>query len=190
MKLDNVSISNIHNVVRKIKTGAPLDMFCIDDTEGEILNDDDRLLSLVRAVEERLNIPQRLAMEIHDPNYKPLSNNDLKAAAEIFMYLIPCPNLWFRFWSEFYKNLFLTQSTDQIILTLNRMMKITGTQAKDGNIRAEKLLKKITTKLSLSYEEIQRLAIPEELTYVKMEHKPANITISDIGNVQVCLTLG
>ena len=125
-----------------------------------------------------------MVMELNNPYYKPLSKKDFEGAAESFMYLITCPNLWFKFWSEFYKNIFLTQSIDQIILTLNRVMKTTGSQLKDGNIRAEKLLKKITAKLSLSYEEIQRLALPEELKYGKVEHKTENITISDSGNAK------
>ena len=91
-----------------------------------------------------------------------------------------CPNIWFKFWSSFYNDLFL-QTTDKIILTLNRMMKPTGTQVKDGNIRAAKLLEKITNKLTLHYKDIQRLAQSHYMKSDIDEQKTANINISDNG---------
>ena len=64
--------------------------------------------------------------------------------------------LWFNSWTSFYTDLF-TQPADQVILTLNRMMKTKTSQDKHGRLRAVKLLKRITSLLSLQYEEIQGL---------------------------------
>ena len=84
-------------------------------------------------------------------------------AGEMFLYLNTCPDSpWFKSWSSFYKNLFLTQQVDQIILTLNRMMKTETSQDKDGKLRAEKLLKRSTRLLSLEYEMIQSLLTEKE----------------------------
>ena len=73
--------------------------------------------------------------------------------------------LWFNSWTSFYTDLFLTQSADQIILTLNRMMKTETSKdmdAKDTKARAEKLLKMSTRLLSLKYEQIQSLQPKEK----------------------------
>ena len=64
--------------------------------------------------------------------------------------------LWFNSWTSFYTDLF-TQPADQVILTLNRMMKTKTSQDKHGRLRAVKLLKRITSLLSLQFEEIQGL---------------------------------
>ena len=116
---------------------------------------DNSLLSQVKALEQKLQTES--SEEINDA----LTNEDLKTAAEMFLYLITCPNTpWFRSWSSFYTDLFLTRSADKIILTLNRMMKTETSKdmdAKDAKVRAEKLLKMSTRLLSLKYEQIQSL---------------------------------
>ena len=61
------------------------------------------------------------------------------------------------------------------------MMKSKGTEVKDGNIRAAKLMEKITNKLSLHYKDIQRLAQSHHVKSDIDEHKTANINISDNG---------
>ena len=76
-------------------------------------------------------------------------------AGEMFLYLNTCPDSpWFKSWNSFYKNLFLTQQADKIMLTLNRMTK---TKDKDGKLRAEKLMKRASRVMSLHYEQIQGL---------------------------------
>ena len=136
----------------------------------------DDMLSQVKKVEQILNI--ETSEQINDT----LTNEDLKTAARLFIHLNFCPNLWFKFWYSFYTELFQTQSTDQIILTLNRMTKLKGkgTQVKDGNMRAAKLLKRIASKISLRYKDIQRLTKKEQLNNIKEEHQ--NLNISDNGN--------
>ena len=144
IKLYNGSIDNILGVVTKIKYETPLDMSC---DNNNILSSDVRL-SLVSAMEQILQIDPLNQIEA-------LTNEELQTAAEMFIYLNSCPTKWSKSWSSFYKDLFLTQPTNQIILTLNRMMKTEASQDKDGKILAEKLLRKSAKLLSLKYEMIQ-----------------------------------
>ena len=117
---------------------------------NNILSSDVRL-SQVSAVEQILQIDP--LKQIED-----LTNEELQTAAEMFIYLNSCPTKWSKSWSSFYKDLFLTQPTNQIILTLNRMMKTK--RSEDGKLRAEKLMKRTSNLLSLYFERIQSL-LPE-----------------------------
>ena len=77
---------------------------------------DDSIMPQVKAVEQILNIES--SEQINDNK----TNEDLKIAAEMFLYLFMCPET-IKPWTVFYKDLFLTQSPDQkIILTLNRVL--------------------------------------------------------------------
>ena len=124
----------------------------LDCDNYDILLSDNEILSQVEAVERKLKIES--FAQINDT----LTNEELKTAGEMFLYLNSCPNsAWFKSWSSFYKDLLRTQSADQIILTLNRMMKTETSQDKDGKLRAEKLLKRASSLMSLNYERIQSL---------------------------------
>ena len=139
IKLNNISVDNIQSVVKMIKSKTSLDLSCTRDFLTF-----DGILSQVSRVEQKLRVVSS------DEIIASLSKEDLKIAAEMFLYLNFCPNLWFRLWSSFYRDLFLTQSADQIILTLNRMMKTMETHNnEDGSIMVKKLQTKIASKLSL-----------------------------------------
>merc|ERR1711884_546578 len=90
----------------------------------------------------------------------------------MFIYLITCPSQWYKFWYLFYSDLFLIQPVDQILLTLNRMTKIAYPQNKDGKIRAEKLLQRTASLMSLKFGEIQSLLPGKDVSYesIKTQH--------------------
>ena len=71
-------------------------------------------------------VEQKLQIESSEQIIETLTNDELKTAAELFVYLNMCPGT-IKPWIKFYKDLFQTQSPDQIILTLNRLMKGTRT---------------------------------------------------------------
>ena len=62
--------------------------------------------------------------------------------------------LWFNSWTSFYTDLF-TQPADQVILTLNRMMKTK--RSEEDKLRAKKLMRRTSNLLSLNFERIQSL---------------------------------
>ena len=146
-KLNNLSVDNIMNVVKTIKYESSLELNCY-----QTMLSDDVLLSQVKAVEQKLQI-----VMTSDQIMDAVQNDKLQKAAELFIYLNTCPDSWFKSWSSFYKDLFLTQSADKIILTLNRIMKTkTSQHEKDGKF-AEKLFKRTSKLLFLNFEKIQNL---------------------------------
>ena len=172
LKLQNGNVDKIQIVIKAIKAKTSVDRGCNNDRD--FLNDHNLFYQL-KEVEKDLRIRSSVTGKFHN-----LTNEELTTVAEMFIYLNMCPNIWFKFWSSFYNDLFL-QTTDKIILTLNRMMKPKGTQVKDGNIRATKLMEKITNKLTLHYKDIQRLAQSHYMKSDIDEQKTANINISDNG---------
>ena len=91
-----------------------------------------------------------------------MTNKDLENATKMFIYMNSCPasssdkgRLRLKNWISFYNNLFQTLPADVIILTLNRMMKASTSQNVDGQVRAKKLLKRMTSLLSLKFTDIQ-----------------------------------
>ena len=89
--------------------------------------------------------------------------DQLKSAAEMFIYLNICPGTfgldssnymeqWFKSWFTFYHDLFKTQNPSQIILTLNRLMK-----NKSDRVMNQELFKKAATLFSLKYEIFQNM---------------------------------
>ena len=78
-----------------------------------------------------------------------MTAEDLKTAAEMFIYLNMCPEA-IKPWIVFYKEIFENESPDQMILTLNRMMKGTRTpQNEFFKQLAETLFKRVTSLFSL-----------------------------------------
>ena len=66
-------------------------------------------------------LEQKLLLKASDSKHKNIDNT-LKTAAEMFIYLYTCPdkhNTWF----AFYMDVFETLSINEILLTLNRILK-------------------------------------------------------------------
>ena len=94
-------------------------------------------------------------MELSSQISDDLNGDDLKVAAELFLYLSFCPGKW-KPWFVFYKDLLQTKSPYQVILTLNRIMKVPWTpQNKHLKSLAKTLVKKMKSHLNLNLEKIQ-----------------------------------
>ena len=76
-------------------------------------------------------VEQELQLESSDQVIETMTNEELKSAAEMFIYLIMCPEAIVP-WFTYYNDLFLTKTVDQIILSLNRIMKTKSTQNMDA----------------------------------------------------------
>ena len=113
---------------------------------------------LVKVVEHKLK------MNSSDYRFANITSHTLETSFKMFTYLYVCPffqiksaapkglDKWFQLWSTFYREVFQNQSPDQIILTLNRMMK-----KRDNRIIAQKIFQKTARLLSLKYEQIQSI---------------------------------
>ena len=154
-----------------MKSEAVMDLDPCDDMH--ILKDDG-ISSLMKILEQKLQI------ESSEQINESMTKEELKTAGEMFIYLTSCPKLevdmiWFKTWSSLYTDLFLTKSADQIILTLNRLMKTEIIQDKDARVRAEKLFLRTMSLMPLKYELIQRLR-PEKNGYVFKDSEIRNGT--------------
>ena len=132
--------------VQKIKLQKSFDIPC-GGVDFKALYADSLIKSFVEDVEQLLKLtPSETVLE----NVK-----HLESAADMFLYLNTCP-AEMRPWFEFYKNLFLTQSVDNILLTLNRMTKGNKTPRNDFfKSLAQKLFKRAATLFPIHYGTIQ-----------------------------------
>ena len=139
---------NIWKVVKNIKTELSLDLEC--RLSPDLLLYDDKM-SQVNLLENQLGIQST------EVKFENIGRENLKTAAEIYIYLNTCPDS-LKPWFLFYQDLFHNQSPNQIILTLNRMMKSRRTSQNENFLKiAKTIFKEASTLLSLKYEEIQNL---------------------------------
>ena len=116
LHLTNRSVDNVLNIVKTIKLETSIDLTC------EIYN----ILKISGRLSQVKVVEQKLQIESSEQIIEALTNDELKTAAELFVYLNMCPGT-IKPWIKFYKDLFQTQSPNQIILTLNRLIKGTRT---------------------------------------------------------------
>ena len=146
--MSNSSIDKIWNVIRIIKSKVSFDLrctnyglyFCYD-----CCND-------IKPQVDALQIA--LKTNATDIRLETTTKEFLKTASEMFLYLNSCSkslNPWFLYYMDLFKN----QSPDQIILTLNRIMK-TNKNQKMMSI-TKKLFNKLNSVLSLKYQDIENL---------------------------------
>ena len=142
--------------MRRTKLETSLDIQC--DFSG--LYTDGGRLDQLQAVAEQLKpkIPDvESYIYTYDVKFTNLTFENLKNTVEIYLYLNTCSEP-LKHWYIFYKNLFETQSTDQIILTLNRMMKVPGSQQNDfSRSLAQRLLQRVASSMTLKFEEVKSM---------------------------------
>ena len=144
IKLSILSVNQIWEIAKEVKLEASLDLGC--KTFG--LYEDHEKRFQVEAFEKRTNVKSS------EQAFTNITKEDITTGVELFLYINSCPAT-LKPWFVFYKELFQTQSPDQIMLTLNRMMK------DESNIffksMAQRLFKKTSTTFSLHYEEIKSM---------------------------------
>ena len=142
-------MDNIWKVVKEIKSGSSIDITCgvtASASKKDFLYSNNFQVTQVAAVENQLNVvPTHI-------RFQNMTIEDLKNAAEMFMYLNTCIGS-LKPWFVFYKDLFKNKSPDLIILTLNRIMKGRSMEKGYFKIMAMKLLN--FWKRSVEYENKQ-----------------------------------
>ena len=99
-----------------------------------------------------------------------ISDETLKKAAKIFIYLNPCVDLM-RPWISFYKDLFQNKSPDIILLTLNRILK-TKNSKDDLHEITKKIFRKTASIFSLKYKEIRNMTTDTNVLFTKIDNNP------------------
>ena len=192
LQFNNLSKDNFWSLIKNNRVVAYDNTFKWCHYDGLFKSDDDKL-------DQVMGVEKELQTESSELRYENMTSEDLKTAAEMFIYLNLCPldnndinfhlttaqiarKLWFKSWSFFYVDLFLSQSADHIILTLNRMMKTETSQDKDDIIRAEKMLQRTSDLLSLNYEQIQSMMPGQKVRNGSVKNK--NLKIQN-GNISI-----
>ena len=89
--------------------------------------------------------------------FENMTEETLQEAAEMFIFLTSCSES-VRSWFYFYEDLFTERTQEQIIVTLNRVLKgQTTPENKDMKTIAIKLFRKVNNILSLKFTEIKHM---------------------------------
>ena len=157
--------------VKKMKTNISLDLACRQDglngDGGEPHQDISDVA--VKKLQEKLNINSS------EVRFQNITLDELKSAAEMFIYLNLCPGTLkaeFEFFDEYFKK----KTPYIIILTLNRLNKgLNNPETWFFKIIAQNLLKRIAKMLSLKYENIMSM-LPGLLNNVSSNADTSNFT--------------
>ena len=117
IKQSNVGTEELWKIVREVKIETFNDFSCSGVSHSIILKS--TINSLVNTIQQRLHMT---TWHIWD-----LGNDDLKTAAEMYIYLTICPGT-LKPWFVFFKDIFEVHSPQNILLTLNRIMKTNKNQ--------------------------------------------------------------
>ena len=148
--------------MKNLKSELSLDLEC--RLSPDLLLYDDKM-SQVNLLEDQLGI------ESTEVRFENIGRENLKTAAQIYIYLNTCPDS-LKPWFLFYHDLFHDQEPNQIILTLNRMMKSRRTSENENFLNiAKTVFKEASTLLSLKYEEIQSLNPGTRKINLKKNHE-------------------
>ena len=112
--LYSFSVANFLSAVKTVKIETSLDLSCNPSHINMLA--DEAILSEVMSLEQKLKIQS--SEQINET----LTKKEFQTVGEMFLYLIKCPTP-IKPWIAFYKDLFQTQSSDKIILALNRVIK-------------------------------------------------------------------
>ena len=138
--MENVDIGSIWIAIKRTKSDITADQLCISNSyHAAVITDN------VESVQQYLHVKSS------DDVSEQMTNETLKIAAKMFWYLNSCTKES-KPWVQFYTNLFQNSPPDQIVLSLNRILK--KGNKKFGAI-AMTLFQNLTSVLNLNYPEIQ-----------------------------------
>ena len=165
--MTNASVVKVWDVVRRVKSNPSL----LENSCGirtGVYSSDQNVLSLALAV------GYQLEAELSYDIFENISSENLETAAEMFFYLYACPTDFINKFMVFYDDLFRTQTPYQMILTLNRMIRIKSTGNNVGKAWNEKLFKKAASLFDMKYEDIQSL-LPRNQSFINEHVESQNI---------------
>ena len=150
--LNNINDNDLWKNLKKIKLEKLSKKVC---TNGQIdINGETSVKNQVKLV---LNMSGINSDSIKISPYDNMTDVILKRAANMFMYLIFCPEDT-KPWIFFYTDLFKSQHVDKIVLTLHRILKSeTSPKSAKFHLIARKLYTKITSILSFKSKHIQNM---------------------------------
>ena len=139
-------------IVKNLKVRFPLNKYCPGPVVG--FYGDIEVQENIEILEKELQI------ESSELVFENITDANLKAAAEMFLYLNSCSDIIIK-WLLLYKDLYQDKSPDQIVLTLNRILKGANThQNEEFKKIAYRLLKNTAAVFPFNYQQIDSMANP------------------------------
>ena len=170
------SEDEIWNILKNIKLSLAFDIRCSGTSyDGPIYFDLSTMKPVIEMVESQLQIeyPNKVVFVEEtgviniDQYYIPkifsnMTDSKLNTAAKMYFYTLSCPGTLMP-WFKFYSDLFQNKPPNQIVLTLNRILKGEKT-AENKSLKniAEKLFNVIATNSSFKYKDIKRMIQRDE----------------------------
>ena len=162
-------MENIWKLVKNIKSKLSFEKGCTYDGLYYCYEYENEIRPQVDELQKAL-----LTVNASDIRYQNVSRETLKTASEMFLYINSC-SMSMKPWFLFYKDLFQNHSPDQIMLTLNRIMK--SNRNKKLMSITKKLFKKLNSLLSLKYLDIENVIKGNEEANLRLD---GNKNIIDI----------
>ena len=145
----NIDSGQIWNAVKTVKAETSIDLGC--DKDGLYVTDS---IHVVKDVENKLEIQST------EEIFENMTESELRAAAEMFIYLNTCPytdesKFWFKSWLKFFTDVFAT-TPQEILITFNRLLNNENLQNKEVQI-VKKLFERSSSLFSIRYDEYQNI---------------------------------
>ena len=163
------SEEEIWKKLKNIKSGITFDKKCLGvDGLGPLYEDSADHKTIMEEVERQLEIDSANSIVYEEQTgyfsitsspaiLSSMTDAKLKTAAEMYLYILSCPGRLLP-WFMFYSDLFQKKPPNQIVLTLNRILKHDSTPENQGlQTIAEKLFNVMASNSSFKYQEIQRI---------------------------------
>ena len=150
----------IWKILKRIKHTISFEKTC----NGDLISEVSDYKPIIQNLETELQIVYPNLVYFGDVNiestpmtFTNMTEDKLKTAAEMFFYIFSCPGeslTWFKFYSDLIQN----KPPDQIVLTLNRILKAGNTVQNKGLKKiAQTLFNVIATNSSFKYQEIKEM---------------------------------
>ena len=170
---------NNHTTIWNILKNIPIEISSNNTCEYGLYHRD--IIKLhIRKIEGKLNVD---VSEHYDRDIyirKNYSYDSLQKSAEMFLYAYSCPDS-LKPWFYFYSNLFQKQSPNEILLTLNRMLKPNKNKKNKNLIAiARKLFERATTLFSLKHMEIRKLMPKSGTRSFGLNESDNNLSMSSL----------
>ena len=175
----NSSMEDIWKLVKNIKSKLSFEKGCTYDGLYYCYDYENEIRPQVDELQKAL-----LTVNAFDIRYQNVSRETLKAASKMFLYINSC-SMSMKPWFLFYKDLFQNHSPDQIMLTLNRIMK--SNRNKKLISITKKLFKKINSLLSLKYLDIENVIKGHEEANLRLDGNKSMLIFDLILLLLFCL---
>ena len=187
--MSKFSDEDVWKILKKIKHNISFEKTC----SGGLISALSDHKPIIQMMETELEIIYPNLIYFGDVNiqstpmiFTNMTEAKLKTAAEMYFYIFSCPGdslTWFKFYTDLIQN----KPPDQIVLTLNRILKAENTAQNRGLKKiAQTLFNVIATNSSFKYQEIKEMTQGSENSSFTTVASSMNLKGKYVYNVYIC----